>query len=376
MKKSLMATTALAALGAVAVAGPATAAEKISIGVGGYMEQWFGYVDAKETGLAGPDRDGFDVISDGEIHFKGETTLDNGLTIGVNVQLEAQVSGDTIDEQFAYVEGSFGRFIIGSENSASYLMHYNVPSHGVTIDSGDATVWIAGGDFVSARTNGRGDDNDSEKITYFTPRFAGFQLGVSYVPQMEQDLDSVSSGNAPNGADGVRDDSFAVGLNFKRSFNDFSVAASAGFQDFGDDDALTTDAESYQFGLRLGYAGFMLAGTYGQEDRSGASFLAPGMRAAIGAVSSQETVSEQETYSVGVSYASGPFGVSLNYIGADHDFKAPGIDFSQDTFELGAKYALGPGVDVKASALYLENELNNTKEAKGFAVVGGLDLSF
>jgi predicted porin len=345
------------------------------------MEQWFGYVDAKESRLAGRDRDGFDVQSDTEVHFTGETTLDNGLTIGVNVQLEGQTSGDTIDEQYAYVEGSFGRFLIGSENSASYLMHYNVPSHGVTIDSGDATTWIAGGDFVSARTNGRGDDNDSEKISYFTPRFAGFQLGVSYVPQMNQDADSVSSANAPAGADGTRDDSFAVGLNFNRSFNDFSVAASAGYQDFGDDDGLTTDAESYQFGLRLGYAGFTVAGTYGEEDRSGASFLAPGMRGLIGAGNNQETVSTQETISVGVSYASGPFGVSLAYIGADHDFEDPTVDFSQDTFELGAKYALGPGVDVKGSILYLENELdtavlNNSKQAKGFAVVTGLDLSF
>jgi len=345
MKKSLLATTALAALGAVAVAGPATAAEKISIGVGGYMEQWFGYADSKES--AQPDRDGFDEQSDGEIHFKGETTLDNGLTIGVNVQLEAQTDGDQIDEQYAYVEGSFGRFIMGSENAASYLMHYGIPSHGATIDSGDATNWIAGGDFTMARTNGRGIDNDSEKLTYFTPRFSGFQVGVSYVPQMNQDADT-----APQEANGVRDNGWSVAANFNRSFNDFSVKASAGYEDFGDDDAVTGDLESYQFGLQLGYAGFVAAGTYGQEDRA--------------------VDTEQETIGLGLSYASGPFGVSLAYIGADID----NIDDEQDTFELGAKYALGPGVDVKGSVFYLERETGGTTTAEGFAVVGGLDLSF
>ena len=43
MKKSLLATTALAALGAVAVASPASA--KFDVTVKGYMEQWFGYSD-------------------------------------------------------------------------------------------------------------------------------------------------------------------------------------------------------------------------------------------------------------------------------------------------------------------------------------------
>ncbi|MEQ9122005.1 MAG: porin [Alphaproteobacteria bacterium] len=345
MKKSLLATTALAALGAVAVAGPAAAAEKISIGVGGYMEQWFGYADNKDS--AAPDRDGFDQQTDAEIHFKGETTLDNGLTIGVNVQLEAQTDGDQIDEQYLYVEGSFCRFLMGSENSASYLMHYGIPIHGATIDSGDVTGWIAGTDFTMARTNGRGIDNDSEKLTYFTPRFAGFQVGVSYVPQHNQDADA-----PPQEANGVRDDGFAVAANFNRSFNDFSVKASAGYQDFGDDDLVSGDLESYQFGLQLGYAGFVLAGTYGEEDRA--------------------VDDEQETIGIGLSYATGPFGVSLAYIGAERD----AIDDQQDAFELGAKYALGPGVDVKGSVYYAEREIANNDVAEGFAIVGGLDLSF
>lgn len=344
MKKSLLATTALAALGAVAVAGPAAAAEKISIGVGGYMEQWFGY--AENSANAFEDNDGFDQKTDAEIHFKGETTLDNGLTIGVNVQLEGQTDGsDQIDEQYLYVDGSFGRFLMGSENSASYLMHYGIPSHGATLDSGDITDWIAGGDFTMARTNGRGIDNDSEKLTYFTPRFAGFQLGVSYVPQLQQDDDT-----PPDESDGVRDDSFAVAVNFNRSFNDFSVKASAGYQDFGDDDNVSGDLESYQFGLQLGYAGFVLAGTYGEEDRA--------------------VDDEQETIGIGLSYASGPFGVSFAYIGADRD----ATDEEQDAFELGAKYALGPGIDVKGSVYYLHHD--DVVDSEGFAIVGGLDLSF
>ncbi|MGZ0190593.1 MAG: porin, partial [Alphaproteobacteria bacterium] len=193
MKKSLLATTAMAALCAVAVAGPASAAEKIKIGVGGYMEQWFGFADNKQA--TGGDFGGFDQQSDGEIHFKGSTKLDNGITVGVNVQLEAQTDGgDQIDEQFAYISGSFGRIILGSENSASYLMHYGNSSQGVGTDSGDHSGWIRGMDFTGARTNGRGPDNDSEKLTYITPRMQGFQLGASYVPEIQQDADANTIG--------------------------------------------------------------------------------------------------------------------------------------------------------------------------------------
>ena len=127
MKKSLLATTALAALGAVAVAGPATAAEKIKLSVGGYMEQWFGFADNKSSVNA----DRLALTSSPMAKFTSRVLRPSTTAskIGVNVQLESQTSGDQIDEQYAFVEGSFGRINLGSENAASYLMHYGIPSH-------------------------------------------------------------------------------------------------------------------------------------------------------------------------------------------------------------------------------------------------------
>ena len=42
MKKVLLGTTAIVAAGMIASAPSAIAAEKLKLGVGGYMEQWFG----------------------------------------------------------------------------------------------------------------------------------------------------------------------------------------------------------------------------------------------------------------------------------------------------------------------------------------------
>lgn len=350
MKKTLLATTALAALGAVAVAGPAMAAEKIKISVGGYMEQWFGYADSDLANTSG-----FDQKSDGEIHFKGSTTLDNGIKIGVNVQLEAQQSGDQIDEQFVYVEGSFGRINLGGENAANYLMHYGIPSMGTGLDSGDASSWISGTDFTAHTTNGRGPDNDSEKLTYFTPRFSGFQLGVSYIPEVNQDADG-----APNTNNGVRNDALSVAANFKKSIGDVKVAASAGYTDFGDDDGAdaTGSLESYQVGLRLGFGGFGVAGTYGENDRTAAG--------------TQSFAGKMETVGFGVNYAAGPMGISLGWIGSDNDK----LDDDQDVVELGAKYAIGPGVTLKGSVYYVEREVAGVETAKGMAVNAGMALGF
>ena len=349
MKKSLLATTALAALGAVAVAGSASAAERIKVVVGGYMEQWFGFADSSNN--VNRNNVGADQKSDGEIHFTGETTLDNGIKVGINVQLEAQTDGDQIDEQYLYVDGSFGRILMGSENAAPYLMHYGIPSHGAGTDSGDITDWIAGGDLTEARTNGRGIDNDGEKITYFTPRFSGFQLGASYLPSQNQDNDNAQLNN-----NGIRDDAFAVAGNFNQSFGDIKLMASAGYQDYGDDKAVGGGGmESYNFGLRLGFAGFTVAGTYTEEDRANGQVFSD----------------TQETIGLGLSYDAGPMGVSLLYIGSDRD---GATDAQQDAFELGAKYALGPGVDLKGSVFYLEREAAGVDTAKGFAVVGGLAL--
>lgn len=60
--------------------------------VGGYMEQWFGYGSSDTDTVSGVVKD-LDMQADAEIHFTGSMTTDNGMTFGVNVQLEG-VAGE------------------------------------------------------------------------------------------------------------------------------------------------------------------------------------------------------------------------------------------------------------------------------------------
>jgi len=204
MKKSLLATTALAALGAVAVASPASA--KFDVSVSGYMEQWFGYSDNANSARANSDI--FNIDADNEVHVKFSQTLDNGIKIGGVIEFEGENDAE-IDEEYLYVDGSFGRFLIGTENSADYLMHYGIKSNGIGMDESDSTNWIAGATGDLARTNMAGINNDSNGMSYFSPRINGFQVGASFIPSLGDQNDRTAAVAGQN-ADNRLDNGFAV----------------------------------------------------------------------------------------------------------------------------------------------------------------------
>ena len=79
MRRHLYATTALAAAGAMA-ASPAAAEEGVKLGLGGYYNTFFGVGSYNEAGNDARDFGATGLYSDGEVHFKGSTTLDNGRT--------------------------------------------------------------------------------------------------------------------------------------------------------------------------------------------------------------------------------------------------------------------------------------------------------
>jgi len=124
MKKVLIASTALVAA-TVFSAGAASASEKIKLNLGGFSKWWVvgQWQDSKfESNNNGAGTQGgynnVDVKGDNEVYFGGSTTLDNGLKVGIDIQLEAgghtDQTTDTIDESYVYLEGGFGKFIVGA----------------------------------------------------------------------------------------------------------------------------------------------------------------------------------------------------------------------------------------------------------------------
>ncbi|MDJ0943402.1 MAG: porin [Kiloniellales bacterium] len=386
-KKLLLGTTALVAGGVVA-ADMAEAADPLRLEVRGYRNEAFGVVSV-ESDVENENFGNTNHRSDGEIHFRGSTTLDNGIEVGVRVELEAFTNGDQIDENYVFLEGGFGRLLLGSDDPAPYIQAVVAPAVGAPINSGWLSDFIpepAGFQTGSFSTTPEISVDDN-MITYFSPRFAGFQLGVSYIPQVDGDNPDTADNGAPFNAgegsnttnrDFQRDHGFATGINYTNSFNGIDVSAAGGFQYIdGPDDNNNFDADgggfdgtkvndiqevyAYNGGLNIGFGGFTFGGSIGGFD-----------------IDSQGA-NHGFHWDVGLSYETGPWGVSGTFIAGERE----GGDTTSDEDEsLGAaiavSYVLGPGVKTSFTGMYADYDAgeDNTDDGEGFGGVLTLRVDF
>ena len=203
MRTHLMAGTALVA--ATMLAGGALAADKKmmkpSISVNGSFDALVGGILNEEQEDGGTDvakdTSALDVRSDAEIHFNGRATTENGMKIHARVELEGQQgSGERIDEYFLSVSGSFGKIILGGTGGAAIKMLTGLSGSWATgvgetlaYDSAAWTPAAAGNPLHTVR-NVRLQDHDANKATYISPKFGGFQVGLTYSPNEANDDDS------------------------------------------------------------------------------------------------------------------------------------------------------------------------------------------
>jgi predicted porin len=402
MKKFLYATTALASVGMIAgAASDAAAAEKIKLGLSGYFQQWGVYSD-QNINTTGNNAAGagnkiktnpVDQKHNSEICVIGETTLDNGLTVGINVQIEANTSGDNIDESYLYVQHpTYGQLIVGDENNAGYLLHVTAPDGGINVDSGDMInneFWVntfASDYFDTAigTTNLRYNDNDSGKFTYITPRYFGFQAGASFIPEAEpQGGDNNSSAYYNNTAFGTSANNntwhngWAAGLNYTNKFGDLGVQASGGVM--GASAGQTgkpagvngSNLFAWNTGLQLSYAGFSFGGAYANSPNKNA------IGAGNGTASFQST-----SYTVGAAYAWGPYKVGIDYMrGVAQGSLASSNDQRLDQGVISGQYTLGPGIRVVGGFFVYNGDAEDPNAGMGFnnngwGFASGLKLSF
>ncbi|MGO1118516.1 porin [Rhodovibrionaceae bacterium A322] len=371
VKKTLLASSALAAVGLVG--GPAFAEDgKISLSVGGYYQNFLSFV-SQDNDAAGLNANGqlndynpINVRHEGEIHFKGTTTLDNGLQVGFDAQLEAITQSDQMDETYMWFSGNWGRAVLGSENSAPYLMSYSAPSAGLGLNSPNFFIFSTTN---SAPTSGfLNIPSDANKITYFTPRMAGFQLGASYTPNIDnRSGDRQTFGLNTDNNVGAHDKVISIGGNFVQSFDAADIAISAGYEqaalqaNSAASPSLFDDISAWSVGASVGFSGFTIGGSYANADIEG-----------FGAGNKKQIF-----YDVGLQYGSGPWKASLTYARGENEFTAGGSEDKRDMFELGASYKLSPGITVVGSGQYMKEETaGSSTDIKGWGLALGTKLSF
>src|SRR5690606_19233330 len=194
------------------------------------------------------------------------------------------------------VAGGFGKVILGSENSAMYLLHVAPKDFGFGLNTGDNVEWVdfsgIGGDAGAFRGPLASTYveparvNDANRLTWLTPQLAGFQVGLSWVP------DAVEDSNDPVDSNVALHDGMTVGASYRGRAGPITIAASAGWGVMrAPDNASGSDPTAYNAGLSLGVDDWTVAAAFaGAED---------------------DTVTgDGRGWTVGVTYAPGPWMLS------------------------------------------------------------------
>ena len=414
MKKVLLASAALLALSTAA-----QAAEPVKLSIGGYATQMMGYAGndnatiftSGETASTAVDHKvRFDTQDDVNINFLGSTKLDNGITVGVEVDTfgsqrkdsRANAAGNlNTKRSFITVGTVAGTLIVGEREDALYIVHSAAPDVGtVGLQDGYWHQFVATPYYhklMNTTSTSRYDDR-SNKISYVSPSWNGLAAAASYVPAIGESnsgATTVPSSYEYNGVDlttmhgsasGVNfggGDLYGAGLAFANTFGDVSIKA-----DTGVGRANIAGLTVYQGGTQVAYAGFTLGGSILNRHVESDASLAPvaQVNSGTGALT-QATAYAGQSWDLGLAYATGPYSVSLGYFHdttkkaettAGHTDNGYAAD-STDVIMLGGKYVMGPGVALTASVGQVDYKTASTNigdKNKGVLAVTGIRVDF
>jgi hypothetical protein len=382
MKKSLYLTSALVAASVLALgssdAMAAAKAKKMSMSISGYYTALVGYAKQSagfentntstvQTGYAT-----FDVKTDSEIHFKGSTTTDSGLKIGVGIEIETDQTknGTQIDGSSMSIGGGFGTIALGSTAAASAIMSVNAPSTGAVGVFGDASgFWVIqpGNSSVSAVAGGNIGGGDHMKVRWTSPSFSGFSVGGSYVPT----LTNGNSMPADGGNAGTEADQKDVAIKYSGKMG--TNAVNAGVTYWAQENG-TASIDAFQVGMSTTMGQFTVGAGYKE--------VSPEGRAAAGTTMKGTATSlEEEVINLGVQWADGKkTTLSVNYFKSEKPLAtATDGEDSVEKLTIGAKYTIGEGVDFLGTIQNVkwDDESNAaTDNNKGTAIVGGIKVAF
>ena len=388
MKKLLLGSAAIAGL--VFASAPAQA--QLELTIGGHSKNYVGWLDQDTT--ASLEERNFDMIRETELHFNGESTLDNGLTFGFQVETEVDAEDDsnTIEESYIYMSGTWGRVNLGSEDGAAYLLQVSAPSADSNIDGirqyvqpvnytvagiagalGQAGAAVPGS---TAVTDGFDYDQDfsgvDEKITYLSPNWNGLQLGASYTPEStisaggtaDASVNSVN-GNAGFGDDDDADDIgdiYEIAVRYEGVMSNFGYAIGGGYThaDLEDDGATRDDdLQAWNVGLDVDAGPFGIGAVYTEAE--------------TGLVSGQEDI---ETFVVGVDYTTGPFKFGASYYNQEDETGVTSGELETDRYTGGVIYTAGPGLSFRGSISHIEHDLTGSDDVDATSVLGGVQINF
>ncbi|PCJ01765.1 MAG: porin [Alphaproteobacteria bacterium] len=349
MKKLLLTSVALSGL---AFAAPAHA--DIDLEIGGFFNGYGAYVDQDET--AGTESNNFGLLRHSELHFGGETTLDNGLTIGAQIEVQIDAAdASAIDESYIYFSGDWGRVNFGAEDGAAYLLQVAAPSADSNVDSIRQYIqpFTTNGGLTPIRLDyDMAPSGKADKLTYLSPIMNGVQVGLSYSAETDAASDLVGGIGLDDQAGDIGA-TYEAAIRYEGQIQNVGVIAGAGYShgELEANGALTDDLEVWNIGLDLDIGPFGIGAIYMDDNQA-------------------KNNSDLETLVIGVDYTTGPFKIGASYLNADVD---NGVEY--DRYTAGVTYEYGPGLTFRGSIQQLEQDSTGS-DADGTALLLGTKVVF
>jgi outer membrane protein OmpU len=362
----LLATVATSAL--MSAAAPAFAQDGgkgIEMGMTGYFKGYMVY-NTQDEAVGTTEERNVDIIRDTELHFVGSMTLDNGLTVGADIGAAAD-QGDSFDvtDSFVYFSGDWGRVNFGATDGAAYLLQVSAPSADANYDgmdqyytpfnyaiTGNATLPNLEFDYDQDATS------PSDKLTYITPNFSGFQAAASYTPEIR---------TASRGTNGVDDDesstsefgdAWDLSGRYSRAFDGFDMTLGAGYTHAAVevDSATNDDREQWNAGLDFNIGAFGVGAVY-THDNLGADNR------------------DQEQWLLGVDYTMGNYVLGASYLDQANEVTST-TDIDTQRYTGGVTYKYGPGVDFRGVVSHINHDVDGGLDIDGTAVMLGTSITF
>ncbi|MGH6899593.1 MAG: porin [Geminicoccaceae bacterium] len=343
--KRLLGSTALVSA-SLLMSGSALAQEEMRVGgievvLGGYTEFGVQAGDKNTITNGGHDRS-YTFWMDNEVFISANGATETGILYGSHIELEVATGGlngsspdTTADEVGLYFSGNFGRVELGREDGAEDVMY---------VGGEDAQAGTGGidGDIPNINFVQFTDTGDTAKATYFTPRLAGFQLGVSFTPDYE---DNGGENQFQGGSEG--ENGLGGGVNWVGALGavDLTLSAVGIWADCesncsaanGLGNGFNDEQKSWAVGGLLGFGGFTLGAGYNRMDD-----FAPATH-------------DVDIINVGLKYGFGAANVSFGYTFNKYD--TDGLDDS-NLFVVSGDVGILPGVTLKADVSYNTEDLN------------------
>ena len=204
--------------------------------------------------LVSVNRNRFGFLSQGRFVLNVKNQLENNISYGAQIALQTTSRSDRNTPSHLFFESDAGKWELGSDKSVMTKMKITGYSN-ASATGGSWDAWVRpdirgkdiqyvtnAGNFLDTKTRSLKHIEYSRKISYYTPKLSGFQLGVSYVPDTTNIGGNPIKDDAPDSFHMTKmtkgyafdiKDGLALGLTKEHKFNDKTSAKLSLVSEFG-----------------------------------------------------------------------------------------------------------------------------------------------